>query len=170
MTAMFTVHSSQFTVGHAIHSLGEEWMLRAAARVGRDRRARRGFRSVFEQKITKSCWFFCYQAQKRGLFGNLVRANTRRFVSFVTFCKNGFYAKIAKQVKAHPILTCFEQKIAKSGWYFCYQRQKRSLLGNWMKADLSRFVSFATFCENGLENRGAPDGHALPRKTGFKLP
>jgi hypothetical protein len=74
----------------------------------------------------------------------------------------------------------FYTKIAKSRWCFCYQKQKQSLLGNWLKADLSRFVSFATFpvlrsldeegCENGLGNRGAPGGRALPRKAESKRP
>jgi hypothetical protein len=42
---------------------------------------------------------------------------------------------------------CFEQKITKSRWDFRHQRQKQSQLGNLMRADISRFVSFATFCE-----------------------
>jgi len=62
--------------------------------------------------------------------------------------RNRFYTKIAKNakpVKAHPISICFEQKIAKSGWYFCYQRQKQSVLGNLVRADTRLFVPFATF-------------------------
>jgi len=38
----------------------------------------------------------------------------------------------------------FYTKIAKSGWPFCYQRQKQSLLGNWVRADTRLFVLFAT--------------------------
>jgi hypothetical protein len=59
-----------------------------------------------------------------------------------------FYTKIAKNakpVKVHPIPICFGQKIAKSGWYFCYQRQKQSMLGNLVRADAGLFVPFATF-------------------------
>jgi hypothetical protein len=73
----------------------------------------------------------------------------------------------------------FKQKITKSCWYFCYQRQKQSLLGNLVRADTRLFVPFPTFpvlrsfseggCENGLEKRGAPGGRALPRKAEFEV-
>jgi hypothetical protein len=44
----------------------------------------------------------------------------------------------------------FEQKIAKSLWCFCQQRQKQGLLGNLVRAETSLFVPFATFCKKGL--------------------
>jgi hypothetical protein len=73
----------------------------------------------------------------------------------------------------------FYTKIAKSDWCFCYQRPclakashgtaKQGLLGNWMRACTSRFVSLATFCKKGLESLGAPGGRALPKKSESKL-
>ncbi|HSY54139.1 MAG TPA: hypothetical protein VK785_06805, partial [Opitutaceae bacterium] len=42
------------------------------------------FSKWFYTKIAKSRWSFCYQRQKPGMLGNLVRADTRLFVSFAT--------------------------------------------------------------------------------------
>jgi hypothetical protein len=40
---------------------------------------------------------------------------------------------------------------------FRHQRQKQGRLGSLIQADLGRFASFATFCENCFfENIGAP--------------
>jgi hypothetical protein len=66
---------------------------------------------------------------------------------------------------------CFEQKIATSRRSFCHQRQKQSLLGSLMRADISRFVSFATFCENCFwENHGAPGDDECDSLGGRALP
>ncbi|HXC02018.1 MAG TPA: hypothetical protein VNU49_05150 [Opitutaceae bacterium] len=67
--------------------------IRAAARVGTDRRAVRssgGGMFCFEQKITKSRLDFRHQRQKQSRLGNLMRAGINRFVSFVTFCEKYF--------------------------------------------------------------------------------
>jgi hypothetical protein len=63
---------------------------------------------------------------------------------------------------------CFEQKIAKSRWDFCHQRQKQSMLGSLMRADTSLFAPFATFCKKCfLENLG---GRALPLSQASSTP
>jgi len=72
-------------------------------------------------------------------------------------------ARVGRDRRARLGIFCFEQKVAKSRWDFCHQRQKQSLLGNLMRADTSLFVPFATFCKKCfLENHGALVGRALP--------
>ena len=81
--------------------------------------------------------------------------------------RRGFCTRRRRARRGHQ--NGFYTKIAKSRWCFCYQRQKRSPLGNWMRPDTRLFVPFATFCENGWANLGAPGGHALPQKAEFEL-